>query len=110
MMGPNRNIVVYDLMLNTEIVRTQYSNKSPPFINCNFLNHDGNQLIVTLHENEPELYIWNIDKIKKSVKVDGIEVAGQERVLLGMTCCYSQGQVWVIKDGDAKMVNILGIQ
>ena len=51
LMGPNRNIVVYDLLLNAEIIRTQNNIRSPAFIQSNFINYDGNDLMVTLNEN-----------------------------------------------------------
>jgi hypothetical protein len=35
--GQCRNIIVFDLMLNTEIIRTEYIKKCGPFIEAHFL-------------------------------------------------------------------------
>ena len=72
LMGPSRNIVVLDLILNTVVLKTQYQNKCPPFTHCTFINYEGSELMLTLNENETSIYGWAIDKIKRTVKVDPV--------------------------------------
>lgn len=47
--GPCRNIVVFDLMLNTEIIRTEYIKKCGAFVEAQFTSLGDSEYMVTLN-------------------------------------------------------------
>lgn len=84
MFGPRRNIVVFDVILNAEIIRTQYQAKSPAFTHSCIVYIDGTEFLITLCQNESEVYSWMIDRSKRTVKVDPLNMPGKEGALLGI--------------------------
>ena len=69
MFGPSKNIVIFDLMLNTELIRTEYAKKCGNFLEAQFITINDTDYMISLNENDDVLSIWQIDKIKRTIKV-----------------------------------------
>lgn len=94
--GSCRNVVVLDLMLNVEIMRTQFNKMCPDFLEAVFVKGGDESVMVTLSENENNLFAWIIDKGRKTVKVDPLALKTDDAIL---SLCLSHEELWVVKDG-----------